>query len=363
MIINTNLETDTGRKKVYNAHNDEVLDVVKLALENYTDIHIYRHKLTIIGDPDKTVPMHLVIMENHSCELTLRNVHLLSKEKPAITVGSYAQLTLFVQGNNFLDHTGICVPPGSFFHLLGEGNLKIDSYSKFGCGIGGDCNSGYGCITLESTGRVDIICSGDRSVGIGGGNNPDDAEICLKSGDIHVDVGSPNAVGIGCADGFSQIYADPGCSVDMTVNGINCVGVGSLSGETRIEFRSDLRFNGSGSRVVGMGALNTGSGEIRVYDSSLFFFLRTNFGTCIGSIGGDVNVGVQGCKIEVDAEGGEVTGVGDARGDGDVTLENTELRACIFAGKPREAGSRNGSLTMHSSMIVADINEKRNTKE
>jgi hypothetical protein len=139
--------------------------------------------------------------------------------------------------------------------------------------------------------------------------------------------------------------------------------MGSLSGETHIKCYSNFKFSGSGSKVVGIGVLNKGEGEIYVADAKLKFYLRTNFGTCIGTIGGCVNVETKKCKIEVNAEGGEITGIGDAKGSGDVTLDHTELRAYILAAKPHEAGSKSGQFSMKNSSIIADINDKHNTQE
>ena len=360
VIINTNLEASTSTKKIYNAHNDTELDLVELALQNYTDIHVFRHQLTIVGDPEKQVPMHIAIMDNHSCELTLRNVNMISHDKPTISVGSYAQLSLIAEGKNELNYMGIRVPEGAFFHLLGAGDLKVDCYSKFGYCIGGDCDSSYGSITIESTGKVELLCNSDRGIGIGGGSNPDDSESCLESGDIHVSVGSPNAVGIGSTDGGSLVYTSEGSKLYIEVNGISGVGMGSLTGETHVKCCSDVSFNGGGNKVVGIGVLNKGTGDIVVSDATLRFFVRTNFGACIGAIGGDVKVEVNNCKVEVNAEGGEITGIGDAKGSGDVSLDHTELRAYILAAKPHEAGSRTGQFTMRSSAIMADINEQHN---
>lgn len=356
VIINTNLEHSSGYKKIYNAHNDEVLDLVDLALQNYTDIHVFRHQITMVGDPEKTVPIHISIMDNHSCILTMRNVHLVSKNKPCISIGSYAQLTMYAEGDNSLDYMGIRVPQGSFFHLLGDGNLKIDSHAKIGYGIGGDCESSYGCITLASTGKVEIIANSDRSVGVGGGTNPDDSEIRLESGDVRVEVASPNGVGIGCMDGLSLIYTTADCKLELEMNGISSVGMGSLSGETHVECETDVVFNGGGSRVVGIGVLNQGSGEVLVSNCQHEYRMRTNFGTCIGCIGGRVDVTVKNCKIAVNAEGGEITGIGDAKGSGNVALEGTELKAYILAAKPHEAGSKTGQFSMRGSTIIADIN-------
>ncbi len=356
IIINTNLEHSSGHKKIYNAYNDEVLDLVDLALRNYTDIHVFRHQMTIVGDPEKVVPIHISIMENHSCELTMRNVHLVSKEKPCISIGSYAQLTMHVEGQNSLSYMGIRVPQGAFFHLLGKGDLKIECHSKIGYGIGGDCESSYGCITLASEGRVEVISNSDRSIGIGGGKNPDDSEIRLESGDLRVEVASPNGVGIGCMDGLSLIYTTNRCKLELEMNGISSVGMGSLSGETTIECETDISFTGGGSRVVGIGVLNQGSGEVYVTGCTHKYHMRSNFGTCIGGIGGKVDVQVKNCKIAVNAEGGEITGIGDAKGSGNVALEGTELKAYILAAKPHEAGTKTGQFSMRGSTIIADIN-------
>lgn len=361
IIINTNLENSVCQKKIYNVHNDEVIDLVDLALQHYTDIHIYRHQLTIVGDPEKTVTMHIAVMDNHSCDLTLKNVNMISQDKPTITIGSYAYLTMKVEGTNTLNFMGIRVPEGAYFHLTGSGSLKIDCYSKFGYCIGGDCDSSYGCITLKSNGKVELICNSDRCVAIGGGSNPDDSEICLESGEISVTVGSPNAVGIGCMGGNALLYTHPDCKLAVEVNGISSVGMGALTGEVHIKCNSAVELNGGGSRVVGIGVMNKGMGDIFVSDAELHFFLRSNYGVCIGAIGGEVDVTVMNCKLEVNAEGGEMTGVGDSKGSGDVTLDHTELKAHILAAKPREAGSRGGQLSMRSSTIIADINDQHNT--
>ncbi|MBQ4466207.1 MAG: GGDEF domain-containing protein [Oscillospiraceae bacterium] len=360
IIVNTNLENSISQKKIYNAHNDTELDIVELALQKYTDIHVFRHQLTLVGDPENQVAMHIAIMDNHSCELTMRGVNMICQEKPTISLGSYAQLTLIAEGTNELNYMGIRVPEGAFFHLMGKGDLKIDCNAKFGYGIGGDCENSYGNITLESEGHVDVIVNSDRGIGIGGGVNPDDSEICLENGNVHVAVGSPNAVGIGSADGLSLIYTQPECKLDLEVNGISSVGMGSLTGETQIQCRSDVKFNGSGTKVIGIGVLNKGTGLIEVMDASLMFFVRTNFGACIGALGGEVDVMTTGCKIEVNAEGGEITGIGDAKGSGNVTLDHTELKAYILAAKPHEAGSKEGQFSMRSSTITADINDKHN---
>ena len=86
-IIKTNLEIrPDGVKKIYAARNDQELDLLKLALEKYTDIHVYQSKLTIVGDPDKPVKMNISIMDNHSCDLTLKNVNITSGNRSPLSL-------------------------------------------------------------------------------------------------------------------------------------------------------------------------------------------------------------------------------------------------------------------------------------
>ena len=48
-IIKTNLETRSdGTKKIYSARNETELDLVKLALDKYTDIHVHQSKFVLL---------------------------------------------------------------------------------------------------------------------------------------------------------------------------------------------------------------------------------------------------------------------------------------------------------------------------
>ncbi|MBQ6034591.1 MAG: EAL domain-containing protein, partial [Ruminococcus sp.] len=206
-IIKTNLEIrPDGVKKIYAARNDQELDLLKLALEKYTDIHVYQSKLTIVGDPDKPVKMNISIMDNHSCDLTLKNVNITSgNSKPTIAVGEYARLCLNVSKTNKLGYSGIYVPMGSQFELTGKGDLTIDCYASEGIGIGNDYDHGYGDITINTSGTLEIISNSVDSLCIGGGYNDDDSEINLISGKIKIYMYSHNGLAIGSYNGDANI--------------------------------------------------------------------------------------------------------------------------------------------------------------
>ena len=229
VIIKTNLESrPEGAKKIYNAQNDTEIDLLKLALEKYTDIHIYQSRLTIIGDPEKQIKMNISVMDNHSCDLTLKNANIISGNgRPTISVGEYARLCLNVVKTNKLGYSGIYVPMGSQFELTGKGDLIIDCQAPESIGIGNDYDHGYGDIKIDMSGTLEITSNGVETLCIGGGYNDDDSEINLMSGKIRICMYSHNGLAIGSFNGDSDINISEKCDINIACSGIKIAGIGS----------------------------------------------------------------------------------------------------------------------------------------
>ena len=285
-IIKTNLETrPDGVKKIYAAQNDSELDLLKLALEKYTDIHIYQSKLTIIGDPDKPIKMNITVVDNHSCELTLKNVNMVSgNSKPAICVGEYARLVLNVVKNNKLSYAGILVPNGAQFELGGKGNLTIDCYASEGIGIGNDYDHGYGDITLGGSGNLEIISNSVDSVCIGGGFNDDESEINILSGKLKLSAYCHNGLGIGSFNGDAIVNISDNASIEITLSGISVTGVGSCKGIATITSSADISVSCTGANSVGIGVLEDGEGSVYIKKGKVSLKMRSGRHTCIGAI-------------------------------------------------------------------------------
>ena len=275
-IIKTNLESrPNGMKKIYAAQNDSEIDILKLALEKYTDIHVYQSKLTIVGDPEKPVKMNITIMDNHSCELTLKNVNMISgNSKPTIAVGEYARLVLNVVKNNKLGYSGIYVPMGSQFVLGGKGTLTIDCYASEGIGIGNDYDHGYGDITVDMQGSLEIIANSVESLCIGGGYNDDDSEIDLRSGKIKIYMYSHNGLAVGSFNGDSNINIGENCYMDITISGIKVTGIGSCKGISTITSAANIDMSCTGAQAVGIGVLEEGEGSILVTQGKINMKMR-----------------------------------------------------------------------------------------
>ncbi|MDE5855246.1 MAG: GGDEF domain-containing protein, partial [Ruminococcus sp.] len=313
-IISINLEMRPSRsKKVYVAQNDIEIDLLKLALEKYTDIHIYQSRLTIVGDPDKPVKMNISIMDNHSCELTLKNVNIVSgNSKPTISVGEYARLILNVSKKNKLSYAGIYVPMGSQFELCGKGSLTIDCNASDSAGIGNDYDHRYGDITINMQGTLEIICNSIETVCIGGGYNDDDSEIKLLSGDIKIYMYSHNGLAVGSFNGDANIEIGDKCKLDVTVSGIKVTGIGSCKGISTIASSADVKISCTGAQAVGIGVLEEGEGSILFRGGKVNIKMRSARQSCIGTIGGNLNIKIMNTSVNIDSEGDFATGVGDS---------------------------------------------------
>lgn len=362
-IIKTNLETrPDGVKKIYAAQNDTEIDLLKLALEKYTDIHVYQSKVTIVGDPDKPVKMNISIMDNHSCELTLKNVNMISgNSRPTIIVGEYAQLVLNVVKNNKLSYSGIYVPMGSQFELKGKGNLSIDCYASEGIGIGNDYDHGYGDITIDFGGTLEIISNSVESLCIGGGYNDDDSDIKLVSGKIKLFMYSHNGLGIGSFNGDANIDIGENCVLDMNMSGIKIAGIGSCKGISTISSSADINMSCTGAQAVGIGVLEDGEGSIYIKQGKINMKMRSGKNSCIGAIKGSVNTKIKNAEISIDSEGDEVTGIGDALGTGNVTIIDSQVSMVVNAGNPKDIGTENGDVQIQNSNVSSLVNNKRTT--
>ncbi len=360
-IVKTNLEIrPNGTRKVYTAQNDTELDIVKLALEKYTDIHIYQSKLTIVGDPEKTVKMNIAVMDNHSCELTLKNVNIVSgNSKPTITVGEYARLVLNVSKTNKLGYAGIYVPMGSQFELHGKGSLAIDCYASDGVGIGNDYDHGYGDITVDMLGSLEVVCNSVETVCIGGGYNDNDSEIKLLSGNLKISMYSHNGLAIGSFNGDSNIEIGENCRIDMTISGIKITGIGSCRGIATIASSADINMSCTGAQAVGIGILDEGEGSILIRKGCLNIKMRSAKQSCIGAVNGSVNTKIMNSKIIIDSEGDFAAGIGDTQGSGNVFIMDSDININMLCANPNDIISGSGEVHIQNSTVNSLVNNKR----
>ena len=359
-IIRTNLESrPSGSRKIYTAKKDKELDILQLALEKYTDIHIQQSKLTIKGAPDKPVKMNISVMDNNSCELTLHDVNIISgNSRPVISIGEYARLVLNIRKNNKLNYSGIYVPMGSQLEINGSGNLTVDCYSTDGISIGNDIEHGYGDITVNMNGTLEVISNCEDTVCIGGGYNDEDSEINLVSGKIKICMYSQRGLAVGSFNGNSIINISENPKLDLSVSGIKIVGIGSWSGNASVKSAADISMVCSGAQSVGIGSLNKGEGDINISGGKLKFKMRSAKNSCIGAVNGNINTHISNAEININSEGDESAGIGDVFGTGSVSIRNSDVFLDMHAQNPVDIGTKTGDLQLMDCKIKSIVNEK-----
>jgi hypothetical protein len=248
---------------------------------------------------------------------------------------------------------------GSQFELTGKGNLTIDCYASEGIGIGNDYDHGYGDITINTTGTLEMISNSVESICIGGGYNDDDSEINLISGNVKIKMYSHNGLAIGSFNGDAIVDISENCQLDINISGIKITGIGSYKGVASVTSSADIQLSCTGAQSVGIGVLDDGEGSVIIKHGKINMKMRSAKHSCIGAIGGSVNTKIKNAEIIIDSEGDEVTGIGDSSGSGNVAVIDSAITMKMFAGNPKDIGSASGDIQVQNSTINSLVNNKR----
>lgn len=248
---------------------------------------------------------------------------------------------------------------GSQFELNGKGGLMIDCYATEGIGIGNDYDHGYGDITIDMQGSLEIISNSVESLCIGGGYNDDDSEINLRSGKIKLVLYSHNGLAIGSFNGNALVDISENCDLDISVSGIKVAGIGCSKGDAAITSAANITMTCTGAQAVGIGVLDSGEGSILIKQGAVKMKMRSAKHSCIGTFSGSINTKIRNAEINIDSEGDDVTGIGDATGGGNITVIDSALTMKLLAGNPKDIGTATGDLQIQNSAVNSLVNNQK----
>lgn len=317
-------------ESIYETKGETELKPSEIAAKNFTSIHILEKSITLKGGAEESVDLFLSIPDNHDCIVTLENLSLRAAGSPCIILGKNCSVILQLVGNNQLMNEGIRVPDTASLMIVGDGNLTINANRSNKVGIGGTDSQAYGDITLASTGKINVLSNGNISVGIGGGFNPNNSVICLKSGDLLVETFGYTTLGIGSMLGNSRIEIND-CTLKLKVEGTKAVGIGSIQGFVDITTAGKLDFKCFGRNGILIGVLEDGIGSIKVTGGSQYLLFNTYTGSGIGTIKGKLKIEIQDGDIQINGEGSATIGIGDHSGLSQVAIRGGILSIQLFA--------------------------------
>lgn len=354
VAINLKLAKLAYENKIYEANNHDVISLVNLALDFYSQIFIGQAYVNIVGNKDREVYMGIRIKDNIETTLILSNVNMRGRETPVIEIGEKSTLILELEGENTLSYEGIYVPQGSRLIIRGNGNLTIRVDHNNGLGIGSMTQVPYGSICFEGQGTLRVETNGDVAIGIGGMIADDSSELKFNNGNVEIISNGSKSISMGSMDGPTRIVLDD-CNVAISSSGADSVGIGSFYGDVDISSTANIEMDASGSIATGIGSLRDRSGKISVNAGNVKIILHCMEGVGIGSMDGSMEIGLHASEIFVYVEGTDVGGIGNYHGCGKTYVHSGAVKIVLLAANPITLGDTKGYLEISGGNIFCDL--------
>lgn len=346
-------------RKIYYAEDGETVSLLELAVRKYGNIHIKSGTVTIAGEPKHPIEMTITTDAKSDCTVELRNANLSGLRGICIEIGQRGTLTLKCTGENTLNREGIRVPANASLFLRGDGNLTINGTRNDGVGIGGSFSDSFGAITVEMNGALNIDCSGDRVVCIGGGKQAEGTAVRLLRGALSIDGRGIQTVGIGCGNGSFCLTST--AALKVAVNGNHVTGIGSDSGSADIEIGGGtVHVIAEGDQVTGIGAFQGKNSKITCSGGRIESSTRGKEAVCIGSFKGTAEIVINGSEyVNAYGEGTDILGIGSAAASdpaekSSLTVTGGTVRSYLLAGKRRWFGTDGKNIVITSGNIISN---------
>lgn len=346
-------------RKIYYAEDGETVSLLELAVRKYGNIHIKSGTVTIAGEPKHPIEMTITTDAKSDCTVELRNANLSGLRGICIEIGQRGTLTLKCTGENTLNREGIRVPANASLFLRGDGSLTINGTRNDGVGIGGSFSDSFGAITVEMNGALNIDCSGDRVVCIGGGKQAEGTAVRLLRGALSINGRGIQTVGIGCGNGSFCLTST--AALKVAVNGNHVTGIGSDSGSADIEIGGGtVHVIAEGDQVTGIGAFQGKNSKITCSGGRIESSTRGKEAVCIGSFKGTAEIFINGSEyVNAYSEGTDILGIGSAAASdsaekSSLTVTGGTVRSYLLAGKRRWFGTDGKNIVITSGNIISN---------
>lgn len=330
-------------RRTYMATGNAPIDIAKLSLEKYTDVFISQPYAEIIGNFGISSSIAIKCKDCLTSHIVMRDLHLSSQTNaPLIILGRNSNITLECDGDNRLDHAGICVPETATLHLTGRGNLTIGCSDVQSSAIGGEADMGFGNIDIDMAGCLQISTGGDKAIGIGGGYaNGQSIKICGTR--LFMNMDGAESIAIGAEEGDCTIEL-AGCSAVIGIRAVSGVGIGAMEGRPHITMTTaELDLTGSGKAIVAVGS-HKGGTDIKLKDSTLRAELKAAAVTAVGSDDGAPSIALKRSDVTLECEGNRVLTIGSTDYDANITVIDSNLNINTHSANTMHLAAADGKL-------------------
>ena len=356
-FLEMNRTDERHYNKLFVVSREKEILMTRLALDLYTDLMISGQTVTLVGNLDYPAAVRVRIKENSDSTVIMKNVVLDNEpDDVGIEIGENATLTLYLEGENYINSNGIRIPPTSTLRLEGSGNLHIKTKCQAAFGIGNDLLHPFGNIIMDISGGLDIDLNGEKAVGIGGCVPGPNSKIILKGGDNKIKSSSTAFVGIGAFSG--------NVDVDMTEmhflidsNVVNGVSIGTPSGNSNVRIsNSFVEIKAAGKSITGIGvAKKAEENQIEIISARVELDMNSPRVVMIGCPFGKARFYSEHSGITLIGSGGRVMGIGSSDFNGILTLKSVGMTIKISSDMPCAIGAKPENCDFGSSIPEVEI--------
>lgn len=357
IIVNENLKVGSNQRVVYTAGESCELSVVQLAMEDYSKINISGEYVTITGSTEYFADMVIHIKDDCRCNLTISDVMLNSiDDKPCLELGENCDLVLRLEGTNRFNSKGIYVPASSSLTIIGSGVLQLYVAGHDCFAIGTNFETEYGNISLKHSGLIELYVDGEECIGIGGGIAGENSQINLLSGTVNLTMAGVNAVGIGSYSGETLInILDTQFYSEFRVSSGTVIG--SMNGIINLDIKNfSMDIKGSGTLISVLGSPKANNGFINLDSGGLkckFSGQTINF---IGGDSGDIDINIIHCNVVLFGEGNSILGFGTWSCDSVLKISESSVDLTINSATPLGIGAKETDIKYIGPVKAFNIN-------
>ena len=351
-IINENLSHSVynkGTQKVYAASDGELINLVDLALNKYNCVHVVSGKVKLQGRKDSTLNLMVRVADNADVKITISDMNLTAIDEPAILLGKGSNVDLQLIGYNSINKNGIWVPTNARLRITGTGSMLINANDNYTVGIGSKFDEPYGEIIMEHTGRIKVISSGDRLVGVGGGYSS--APISIRSGHLEVAGSGISVLGIGSASGDAFIEVG-NAEIAVKESGNQAVGIGTVKGKLKLGCSGCINVISDGERSVGIGSMFGTDCSMLFEKGKVSAVVHCDTGATVGSYSGSGTTVFKDSDATVYGEGSVVTGVGSSMGQWTTEVTGGILDVKVLSGGAQPFGNSEDRLVITGGNVI-----------
>lgn len=319
------------RMKIYHASAGERVALDKLTKEAYSSILVggdyHEGTVTVTGKPYLDTQIHIVVAEGFNGSLSIKHAHLSNDVKePCIDIGTGSRCTLFIDGDNRLDNSGIRVPKGASLTVEGNGLLEIFLGNSNYYGIGNSLECAHGELIFKHNALIRIKSTSHSGVCIGSGLG---GGISIFSGEYELEAHGNSGVCLGAYDGDAELNIQ-NCDLEARAAGSCSAAIGSLNGSSRVKIsQSSIRCYGYSQTLSVIGSVNGGRSETVFENASITIHANGKTLTACGSLYGDSAVTIEGCTFRAFGDGTDALMIGGMKGSSALTVTNADVEMNI----------------------------------